>query len=73
MSKESGFGRRVQQRRKALDMTQAELAQRVACARVTIQKIESGRLRPSKQLAEHLAYHLAIPPDERLVFVQWAR
>lgn len=32
----------VHQRRKALDMTQAELAARVGCATVTIKKIEQA-------------------------------
>ena len=40
MAAESSFGRWLQRRRKALDLTQEELAQRVGCAAETIRKIE---------------------------------
>src|SRR5687768_12242117 len=48
----SSFGRWLQRRRKALDLTQEELAQRVACAAETIRKIEADVRRPSRQIAE---------------------
>jgi predicted ATPase/transcriptional regulator with XRE-family HTH domain len=67
------FGHRVRQRRKELDLTQAVLAQRVGCAKITIQKIESGQRRPSREIAELLALHLRLPPDEREMFVCRAR
>ncbi len=35
------FGAWVRRRRKALDLTQAALAQRVGCAEVTIRKLEA--------------------------------
>ena len=35
--------------------------------------MESGRRRPSRQLAELLADYLQVPPDEHAAFVQWAR
>ncbi len=41
----------VRQRRKALDMTQAELAAQVGCAVVTIKKIEQATRHPSRQMA----------------------
>ena len=51
MNQNLTFGKWVNARRKALDLTQNDLARRVACARVTVQKIESGRLRPSRCIA----------------------
>ncbi len=73
MNPVSAFGRVVRERRRALDLTQVELAQRVGCAAITIRKIEANNLRPSVQIAERLALALAIAPDERADFVRWAR
>jgi non-specific serine/threonine protein kinase len=67
------FGRWLQRRRKALDLTQAELSRRVGCAAVTVHKIETGELRPSRQLAHRLADELAVAPAERDSFVRFAR
>ncbi|HEX5692658.1 MAG TPA: tetratricopeptide repeat protein [Roseiflexaceae bacterium] len=67
------FGYWVRRRRKALDLTQGDLARQVGCAVVTIQKIEADERRPSRQIAELLAEQLAIPQDERTVFLQSAR
>ncbi len=63
----------VRQRRKELDMTQAELAARVGCATVTIKKIEQATRRPSRQMAELLADTLEIPASEREAFLRLAR
>ena len=73
MLSDVSFGEWMKKRRKALDLTQLELAKRVGCAVVSIQKIEANELRPSKQLAELLADHLNIPINERLSFVKFAR
>jgi len=43
---ETSFGAWIKRRRKALDLTQAELAARVGCSRSAIFKIESNRQRP---------------------------
>ncbi len=67
------FGMWVRRRRKALDLTQAALAQRVGCAEVTIRKLEADVFRPSHEIAERLAICLDIPPDDRAVFLQVAR
>jgi predicted ATPase/DNA-binding XRE family transcriptional regulator/uncharacterized protein HemY len=67
------FGAWIQQRRKALDLTQGELARRVGCSPSAIRKIESDERRPSRQVAELLAEHLHVPPDRREVFLQVAR
>jgi predicted ATPase/transcriptional regulator with XRE-family HTH domain len=67
------FGRWLQQRRKEHDLTQAELAQQIGCARITVQKIELGERRPSRQVVERLASVLSIAPEERERFARWAR
>jgi predicted ATPase/class 3 adenylate cyclase len=73
MEENSSFGYWVRRRRKALDLTQTELAQRVGCAMVTIKKIEADERRPSRQIAERLADLLAVPPAERESFLRAAR
>src|SRR5438128_7135442 len=67
------FGAWLKRRRKALDLTQADLARLVGCAVVSIRKIEADEQRPSRQTAERLAQHLQIPPEEQATFVQFAR
>ncbi len=67
------FGIWLKQQRKALDLTQAELARRVGCAAITVQKIELDERRPSKAIAERLAEALDLPPVERPAFVRSAR
>src|SRR5262245_28572442 len=67
------FGTWFKRRRKALDLTQADLARRVGCAVVSIRKFESDTQRPSRQLAELLAVQLQIPLEERARFVRFAR
>src|SRR5438067_962051 len=63
------FGVWPRQRRKALDLMQAELAHQLGCATVTLQKIELDERRPSKEMAERLA----IPLAERASFLHSAR
>src|SRR5689334_11794793 len=67
------FGRMLRERRRVCDLTQEQLAKRVSCSVETIKKIEAGKLRPGKQLAELLTLHLAIPPEERTTFLKAAR
>jgi len=67
------FGQWLKKRRKALDLTQDELAKRVGCATITIQKIEANQRRPSKQMAMLLADQLGISPGECQAFVKFAR
>jgi class 3 adenylate cyclase len=73
MENDASFGYWVRRRRKALDLTQEELAQQVGCALDTIRKIESGARRPSRQVAERLADQLDVPPEARTAFLQAAR
>ena len=67
------FGYWVRRQRKALDLTQKELARRAWCSVATIKKIESDQRRPSSQLAETLAGCLAVPEGERRTFLEAAR
>lgn len=67
------FGYWLRRRRKALDLTQGALAQRVCCSGFTIRKIEADERRPSRRLAERLADTLAIPELERRDFLDAAR
>jgi predicted ATPase/DNA-binding XRE family transcriptional regulator len=70
---DQSFGKWVKRRRKALDITQQALAQRVGCSLATIIKIEADERRPSRQMAELLAAHLDIPPGEHDLFLKIAR
>jgi transcriptional regulator with XRE-family HTH domain len=67
------FGRWLRQRRRALDLTQEELARSAGCALDTIKKIETEARRPSRQLAERLANCLDLAPAARPAFVRAAR
>src|SRR4051812_39804537 len=67
------FGEWIKHRRKLMELTQAQLGQRVGCAAITIKKIENDERRPSQQVAELLAEHLAIPQPERAQFFSMAR
>ncbi len=73
MNSELSFGTWLKKRRKALDLTQQELADRVCCAVITLQKIEASERRPSTQIAALLAEHLAITPEDRAAFISFAR
>ena len=67
------FGYWLRRRRKALDLTQEALGQRVSCSGFSIRKIEADERRPSRRLAERLAASLAIPEEERRDFLDAAR
>jgi len=67
------FGEWLKRRRKELDLTQAELAQRAGCSLPALRKIEAGVRRPSKQLAGLLAQSLEIPSEEQTTFIRVAR
>jgi predicted ATPase/DNA-binding XRE family transcriptional regulator len=67
------FGAWVRKHRKALGLTQAELAWRAGCSGEMIRKVESDRRRPSSQLAELLARVLEIDPADHAAFLRAAR
>ena len=67
------FSEWLKRRRKALDMTQDELAKRAACSVGALRKIEAGDRRPSKHLAALLAQALEIPNEDQQTFIRVAR
>lgn len=69
----ASFGAWVRRRRVTLDLTQAELARRVACASITVRKIEGDERRPSKVMAERLAEALELEGESADRFVAAAR
>src|SRR3954451_1431414 len=72
MDEPTSFGYWVRRRRKALDLTQADLARRVGCAEITIRKIEADERRPSREIATRMADTLALAPQDRLAFLKAA-
>ncbi|HEX6268727.1 MAG TPA: tetratricopeptide repeat protein [Anaerolineales bacterium] len=73
MEAPGSFGEWLKRRRKTLDLTQEELAERAGCSIFALRKIESGERRPSKQLAGLLAAALEITEQERATFIRVAR
>jgi predicted ATPase/DNA-binding XRE family transcriptional regulator len=73
MDEQLSFGRWVRRRRKALDLTQAELARLAGCAEGTLRRLEADEMRPSKQLAALLAERLEVAASDRSAFVRFAR
>ena len=73
MNETFSFGEWMAQRRKTLDMTQRELAERASCTIATIKKIEGDERRPSRELAELLADTLRIPLEWLETFIECAR
>ena len=67
------FSQWLRERRKALDLTQEELAERISCSSALIRKIEADQRGVSKQVAEALADLLGVTPDERPAFLSFAR
>jgi predicted ATPase/DNA-binding NarL/FixJ family response regulator/transcriptional regulator with XRE-family HTH domain len=67
------FGLWLKHRRVALDMTQPVLAIRADCSARTIRQLEADGRRPSRQLAERLAFALGISPNARQAFIDFAR
>ncbi|HRQ22179.1 MAG TPA: helix-turn-helix domain-containing protein, partial [Anaerolineales bacterium] len=70
---DQSFGTWVKRRRKALDLTQQELAKQIGCSPSLIFKIESDERRPSRQMAELLAAKLDIPAEQHSLFLKTAR
>src|SRR5215213_10305561 len=73
MEGNASFGYWIRRRRKALDLTQDELARQVGCALSTIRKIEADERRPSRQVAERMADLLELGPHNRAAFLKAAR
>lgn len=73
MEQDMSFGRWLQQRRKSLALTQADLGAQVACSAAMIRKIEADERRPSKDMAALLAQQLKLAPEEHDAFLSFAR
>ncbi len=73
MSDTLSFGGWLRGRRKEAGVTQEELADRIGCSPIMIQKIEGGGRRPSGQIAHLLADYFRVPTDEQEAFVTFAR
>jgi predicted ATPase/DNA-binding XRE family transcriptional regulator len=73
METTASFGYWIRRQRKALDLTQQGLAERVGCSVAAIKKIESDERRPSRQIAERLADILGVPAGQREMFLEVAR
>jgi predicted ATPase/DNA-binding XRE family transcriptional regulator len=67
------FGYWLRLKRKALDLTREELAERIGYSAATVRKIEDEERRPSVQIAERLADIFNIPQNERESFLHFAR
>ncbi|MFZ5855405.1 MAG: tetratricopeptide repeat protein [Chloroflexota bacterium] len=73
MKEDISVGYWIKRRRKSLDLTQADLANRVGCALITIAKIEADERRPSREMAHLLAQHLEVATTQADLFVQILR
>jgi transcriptional regulator with XRE-family HTH domain len=73
MITETGFGTWLRSRRRLLDLTQQALANQAGCARITVRRLESGALKPSRELTLILLEKLAIPEIERPHWTLFAR
>ena len=70
---EVSFGEWLKRRRKALDLTQEQLAQQISCSTSALRKLEAEERRPSEQIVEQLAEVFNIPAGERASFLKFAR
>lgn len=70
---QNSFGYWLKLKRKALDLTRADLAKQVGYSAATIRKIEDEERYPSAQVVERLAEVFKIPQNERTDFLRFAR
>jgi transcriptional regulator with XRE-family HTH domain len=70
---EVSFGEWLKRRRKALDLTQEQLAQQISCSTSALCKIEAEERRPSEQIIEQLAEVFNFAPNERASFLKFVR
>ncbi len=65
------LGRRVRRRRRAIDMTQEELAHRAGIHRTQISLIEKGVRLPLTSTLIRLAAGLGVSVDQLVVGIEW--
>jgi predicted ATPase/DNA-binding XRE family transcriptional regulator len=73
MERYVSFGEWVRHRRRALDLTQADLGHCAGYSVSALRKVETDERRPSRQIAELLAQCLQVPPEQTPAFVKAAR
>lgn len=73
LPEEISFGEWLHRRRRLLDLTQQALADQVGCAHITLRRIESGTLKPSRELALILLEKLGVPRAQREGWLPFAR
>jgi predicted ATPase/DNA-binding XRE family transcriptional regulator len=67
------FGIWLRGERRRLDLSRKALADRAGCAEITLRRIESGTLKPSKELAHILLEQIGIPVSEHDRWIPFAR
>lgn len=67
------FGRWLKRLRAQHDLTQEALAELAYCSVQTIRFFESGKRRPSLEMAERLAEVLEVPSEQQSLFIRMAR
>ena len=70
---QDSFGNWLKRKRKALDLTQAELGDQVGCSAAAIRKIEAEERRPSREIVERLGQIFQVPSTEQASFLRFAR
>jgi predicted ATPase/DNA-binding XRE family transcriptional regulator len=73
MPESISFGTWLRQQRRALDLTQKALADKVGCAEITVRRMEADEYKPSSELALALFEKLGIPEPERTQWIRFAR
>lgn len=67
------FGTWLRGERRRLDLSRQVLAGKVGCAEITLRRIESGTLKPSRELARILLEQIGIPGSEHDRWIPFAR
>ena len=73
MNEVIAFGTWLRGERRRLDLSRQALADRAGCAEITLRRIESGTLKPSRELAQILLNQIGIPASEQDGWIAFAR
>src|SRR5215212_2477744 len=73
MTQFATFAQWLRSCRKARGLTQEELADHIGCSPETVRKIEAGRRKPSRHVAQLLAQYLGVPREEEEAWMRLAR
>jgi predicted ATPase/transcriptional regulator with XRE-family HTH domain len=73
MNADHDFGVWLRQARADYDLTQEALAEKIGCSPQTVRSFETGRRRPSRDMAARIADILHVPADARESFIRLAR